>query len=117
MTFFSISTISMLVGQNHQRVVQTRRIHPNLVVADSFEHQDDFLRGRKHEEGNEDDHKNLSCRVPARGKAAGTGNRDLPGPSAGYRSRSPRPIATGAATSKFLHREPIKNHSIGGLPE
>jgi hypothetical protein len=26
------------------RIVQTRRIHPNLVVADSFEHQDDFLR-------------------------------------------------------------------------
>ena len=48
---------------------------------------------------------------------AGTGNRDLPGPSAGYRSRSPRPIATGAATSKFLQREPIKNHSVGDLPE
>jgi hypothetical protein len=38
-----------LVGQDRQRMIQTRRIHPNLVVADSFEHQDDFLRGRKHE--------------------------------------------------------------------
>ena len=49
-TFFSIPTISMpLVGQDRQRVVQTRLIHPNLVVADPFEDQDDFLRGRKHE--------------------------------------------------------------------
>ena len=45
-----IATISMrLVGQNYQRVVQTRRIHLNLVVADPFEHQDDFLHGGKHE--------------------------------------------------------------------
>jgi hypothetical protein len=34
-----------LVGQNDQRVVQTRRIHPNLIVADPFEHQGDFLDG------------------------------------------------------------------------
>jgi hypothetical protein len=47
MTFFSIPTISMpMVGQNDQGVVQTRRIHPNLVVADPFEDQDDFLSGR-----------------------------------------------------------------------
>jgi hypothetical protein len=38
-----------LVGQNDQRMVQTRRIHPNLVVADRFEHQGDFLGSRKHE--------------------------------------------------------------------
>jgi len=50
MTFFSIATISIAwSGQNDQRVVQTRRIHQNLVVVDPFEDQDDFLRGRKHE--------------------------------------------------------------------
>jgi hypothetical protein len=35
-----------LIGQNDQRVIQTRRIDANLVVADAFEHQDDFLSGR-----------------------------------------------------------------------
>jgi hypothetical protein len=30
--------------------LQTRRIDPNLVVAGRFEHQDDFLRGGKHED-------------------------------------------------------------------
>jgi peptidoglycan/xylan/chitin deacetylase (PgdA/CDA1 family) len=38
-----------LVGQNDQRVVQTRRIHPDLIVADPFEGECDLLRGRKHE--------------------------------------------------------------------
>jgi hypothetical protein len=42
-SFFSIPhDFDALVGQNHQRVVQTRRIHPNLVVADPFEDQHDF---------------------------------------------------------------------------
>jgi hypothetical protein len=50
MTFFSIATISMAwSGQNDQRVVQTRRIHQNLIVADPFEDQDDSLRGRMDE--------------------------------------------------------------------
>ena len=35
-----------LVGQDRQRLVQTRRIDPNLVAADAFEHQGDFLDGR-----------------------------------------------------------------------
>ena len=34
-----------LVGQNNQRVVQTRRIHQNLVIADPFEDQGDLLGG------------------------------------------------------------------------
>jgi hypothetical protein len=32
-----------LVGQDRQRMVQTRRIDPNLVVADRFEDEGDFL--------------------------------------------------------------------------
>jgi hypothetical protein len=34
-----------LVGQDRQRLVQTRRIHPNLVIADPFKDQRDFLDG------------------------------------------------------------------------
>jgi hypothetical protein len=36
-------------ARSFKRLVQTRRIHPNLAVADPFEHRGDFLRGRKHE--------------------------------------------------------------------
>jgi hypothetical protein len=37
-----------LVGQDRQRMVQTRRIDPNPVVADRFEHEHDFLARGKH---------------------------------------------------------------------
>jgi hypothetical protein len=49
-TFFSIPSISMpWSGQNHQRVVQTRRIHTNLAVAYAFEDQRHLLDGRMDE--------------------------------------------------------------------
>jgi hypothetical protein len=38
-----------LIGQNYQRVVQTRRIQANLAGADPFERQGDFLGGRMDE--------------------------------------------------------------------
>ena len=49
-TFFSIPTISMpwsaRIAKGWSKLDE---ITPNLVVADPFEDQDDFLRGRKHE--------------------------------------------------------------------
>jgi hypothetical protein len=43
MTFFlDRHDFDGLVGQNYQRVVQTRRVDANLVAADRFEYQDDF---------------------------------------------------------------------------
>jgi hypothetical protein len=38
-----------LVWQNRQRMIQTRRIDPNLVVADPFEHERHLLDGRMNE--------------------------------------------------------------------
>jgi hypothetical protein len=38
-----------LIVQDRQRMVETRRIDPNLVVADRFEHQGDFLDCRMDE--------------------------------------------------------------------
>ena len=50
MAIFAIATIfESLVGQDRQGLVQTRRIDPNLVAADAFEHQGDFLDGRMDE--------------------------------------------------------------------
>jgi hypothetical protein len=50
MTFLSIPTIfDAQVGQNPQRLVQTRRIHAKLAGADPFKRQGDFLGGRMDE--------------------------------------------------------------------
>ena len=49
MTFFSIPTIfDALIGQDRRRVIQTRRIYPNLVVAESLKDEGDFLARGKH---------------------------------------------------------------------
>jgi hypothetical protein len=50
MTFFSIATISMAwSGRIVKRMIQTRRIHRNLVVVDPFEDEGDLLGGRMDE--------------------------------------------------------------------
>jgi hypothetical protein len=50
MTFFSISTISRAwSGKIVKRLVQTRRIHSNLVAAEPFEHGRHLLDGRMDE--------------------------------------------------------------------
>jgi hypothetical protein len=48
--FFSIPTISIgLIVQDRQRMVETRRIDPNLAGADAFEHESQLLDGRMDE--------------------------------------------------------------------
>jgi len=47
--FLNTHDFERFAGQDHKRVIQTRRIDPNLVVADPFEHERHLLGGRMDE--------------------------------------------------------------------